>query len=235
MNDVMRIILYAYMGGFPIILGGLLSYYIQNHDFTMKGRVNHWFIAFAGGALISAISFALVPQAIESLSDIGLVIIFLSGTFTFMLIDKLISNVGGSFGIIISMLMDFLPEALALGASFAYSPNFGLLLAIFIGLQNFPEGYGSYIELTKFLSKKRTLLLMFGLSFVGIFSAVIGTVFLSNNQILIDEILLFAGGGILYLVFQDIAPLAKEANDWIPASGASIGFVIGMIGQKLLI
>ena len=48
-------------------------------------------------------------------------------------------------------------------------------------------------------------------------------------------LMLFAGGGILYLVFQDIAPLSKEPNDWIPASGASIGFVIGMIGQKLLI
>jgi zinc transporter, ZIP family len=46
--------------------------------------------------------------------------------------------------------------------------------------------------------------------------------------------MLSSGGGILYLIFQDIAPLSKIDKNWVPATGASLGFLIGMIGEKLL-
>ncbi len=46
--------------------------------------------------------------------------------------------------------------------------------------------------------------------------------------------MLFAAGGILYLIFQDIAPLSKAEKRWDPALGAMLGFLIGMIGTKLL-
>jgi ZIP family zinc transporter len=132
------------------------------------------------------------------------------------------------------MMMDFIPEALALGASFAYSRSFGLLLAIFIGLQNLPEGFNSYMELRKKMKKRSTLWLMFGLSFVGIAAALTGKNLLSNVPKITSSILLFAGGGILYLIFQDIAPLSRRRNDWIPATGASFGFLLGMLAEKLL-
>ncbi|MBU1077689.1 MAG: divalent cation transporter [Spirochaetes bacterium] len=235
MNNVLKISLYAYIGGLPIIIGGLLSAFLQSKKIGLKSTINHWFVAFAGGALISAIAFVLVPRSISVFSAPELLVIFLSGTFTFMVIDMLIARVGESLGIVISMMMDFLPEALALGATFALSHKFGLLLAVFIGLQNLPEGFGSYIELTKRMKSRSALLLLFGLSFVGIIAALSGVFFLSNKPAVVDLILLYAGGGIMYLVFQDIAPLSRGKNDWIPATGASIGFVIGMIGEKILL
>jgi ZIP family zinc transporter len=234
MSDTLKIILYSSAAGLPIIIGGLISNTFQSKKIKIKEEVNHWVIAFGGGALLSAISFALIPKAITELPFIELVIIFLSGTVLFMFVDILIGRTGGSFALAMSMMMDFIPEALALGASFAYNNNFGLLLAIFIGLQNLPEGFNSYIELRKKLNLKLTLLLMLGLSFIGIFASLSGKYLLSNNPKIISSILLFAAGGILYLVFQDIAPLSKGKNDWIPATGASIGFLIGMIAEKLL-
>lgn len=234
MTDLTEIILYAYIGGFPVIAGGLISCIVQEKKIRSKTKINHWFIAFAGGALISAIAFALVPKGIEIISATELVVIFLSGTFTFMILDMIIARVGDSLGIVVSMLMDFLPEALALGATFAYSHQFGLLLAVFIGLQNFPEGFGSYLELNKRMRKGPALLLLLGLSFVGIFAALLGDFFFSSNQKIIHIIMLYAAGGILYLVFHDIAPLSTGKHEWIPATGASIGFVIGMIAEKLL-
>ena len=44
----------------------------------------------------------------------------------------------------------------------------------------------------------------------------------------------FASGGILYLVFQDIAPQSKMNRHWLPALGAVLGFTIGMVGKQLL-
>jgi ZIP family zinc transporter len=46
--------------------------------------------------------------------------------------------------------------------------------------------------------------------------------------------MLVAGGGILYLVFQDIAPQVRLKRHWAPALGATLGFIVGMVGEKLL-
>jgi len=234
MSDAIVILIYSSMAGLPVIIGGLISYAVQAKKLKIKDELNHWIIAFGGGALLSAISFALIPQAVSDLNYIELILIFLGGTFSFMIIDIIISKSKGSIAQVMSMMMDFIPEALALGASFAHSHNFGLLLAIFIGLQNLPEGFNSYIELKNKMSGRSTLLLMLCLSFTGIAAAFLGKFFLADNPKLIDTILLYAGGGILYLIFQDIAPLSKKRNDWIPATGASFGFLLGMIGEKLL-
>lgn len=42
--------------------------------------------------------------------------------------------------------------------------------------------------------------------------------------------MLFAAGGILYSVFQDIAPQAKLNKHWLPTLGAVLGFALGLAG-----
>jgi len=46
--------------------------------------------------------------------------------------------------------------------------------------------------------------------------------------------MLFASGGILYLVFQDVAPQSHLKRHWAPALGAVVGFGVGMLGQLLI-
>ncbi len=234
MNDTLKIIFFASIAGLPIIIGGYLSSLFQSKKWKLKSEVNHFIIAFGGGALLSAIAFALIPRAVTDLNYLELILVFLGGTFFFMVVDFMIGKSKSSFAQAMSMMMDFIPEAMALGAAFAYSHSFGLLLALFIGLQNLPEGFNSYIELRKKMKKRSTLLLMFGLSFVGVIAALNVEFFLSSSPKFIYSILLFAGGCILYLIFQDIAPLSRRKNDWIPASGASFGFLLGMLAEKLI-
>lgn len=38
-------------------------------------------------------------------------------------------------------------------------------------------------------------------------------------------------GGILYLVFQDIAPQARLEKHWAPSLGAVAGFLLGVLGH----
>jgi len=234
MNDTLTIIIYSSTAGFPIIIGGLISSFLQKKEFACKNEINHLVTAFGGGALLSAIAFVLIPEAVADLSLLEITLTFLSGTLVFMGLDIAGSKSGGSVAQVLSMMMDFIPEALALGASFAYDHSFGLLIALFIGLQNLPEGFNSYIELNTRMNKKKALLLMFALSFVGIIAALTGEFLLSGNNRIVDSIMLFSGGGILYLIFQDVAPVSKIKNRWLPASGASMGFLLGMIGEKLL-
>jgi zinc transporter, ZIP family len=162
-------------------------------------------------------------------------ILFLTGAIIFFFLDRYIEQKGGTVSQLLAMLMDFVPEAIALGAVFATDHNLGLLLALFIGLQNFPESFNSYLELRsiKYTSRK-CLLILFFLSFSGVISAISGYYLLSDMPQLTASLMLFSSGGILYLIFQDIAPMSKLEKSWFPAIGVTFGFLVGMVGQKIL-
>jgi ZIP family zinc transporter len=126
------------------------------------------------------------------------------------------------------------PEAVALGAVFAHEPRLGLLLAVFIGLQNLPESFNSYIDLRKRFSPNGCLMILLPLSFSGIVAALLGNLFLGDKPTLIASLMVFAAGGIVYLTFQDIAPMSKMKNRWGPALGGTCGFLVGMVGHAVI-
>ncbi len=42
---------------------------------------------------------------------------------------------------------------------------------------------------------------------------------------------MFSAGGILYLMFEDIAPEVPLANTYLPPLGAVLGFALGLAGD----
>jgi len=230
-----EVILYSLVSGITIIIGGLLASADRFPNTVLKEKILHGIIAFGGGVLIAAVAFVLVPKGMALFSIPLLSLIFLFGAVAFLLLDRFLSKQGGQFAQLMAMLMDFIPEAIALGAVFAHEPQLGLLLAIFIGLQNLPEGFNSYRDLIQSgYSKHQILLIMTPLSFLGMIGAILGYLYLHDSPQIIAALMLFAGGGILYLTFQDIAPMSKLKNHWSPPVGAALGFLVGMIGQKLV-
>jgi len=218
-------------------LGGLLSKYFEGYfqDGLVKEEVLHTSIAFGGGVIIAAVAFVLVPGGMKELPLAPMAILFLTGAIAFFLLDKYIEKKGETISQLLAMLMDFVPEAIALGAVFATDPNLGLLLAIFIGLQNLPESFNSYLDLRNSgYTSKKCLLILFFLSFSGVLAAILGYYLLSNMPQLTASLMLLSSGGILYLIFQDIAPMSKLQKSWFPALGVNFGFLVGMIGQKIL-
>ena len=135
----------------------------------------------------------------------------------------------------LAMMMDFVPESIALGAVFAIEPQMALLLAIFIGLQNLPESFNSFRDLVRSgFSVRKTLTIFFGLSFFGIISALIGHFFLSQYPNITAHLMTFASGGILYLLIQDIIPESKLNNNYLTSLGASLGFLVGVVGEMVI-
>lgn len=236
MNKIIEITVYSLFAGITIFLGGLLARLFERYcKKTISSYILHWSVAFGGGILIAAVAFVLTPKGIEIFPIRYFTFIFLAGAFAFFFLDKSIEEKGGVLAQTMAMLMDFIPEAIALGAVFAHNYRLGILLAFFIGLQNLPESFNAYFDLRKSNhSPKNILTIFFVLSFVGIFCALAGSYFLTEQTEPAAAIMLFSGGGILYLIFQDIAPLSKMKKHWEPALGAILGFLVGMIGTKLL-
>lgn len=153
-----------------------------------------------------------------------------------MWLDKLIATKVGPASQLIAMLIDFMPEAIALGATLTVNRGTAILLAILIGLQNLPKGFNSYREIAASLKtgKRHIIAVFFLLSLLGPLCAFIGFKFLAGSSYLLGIIMVSSASGILYLTFQDIAPQAKLEKQWAPSLGAVAGFMVGLAGHIIL-
>ena len=238
MDEVTKIILYTSCAGACIPLGGVLAYVEKIRPKWLENELRHAVIAFGGGILIAAVSFVLVPEGTEYVNHSTLsVIILLSGGVSFFILERFLGARRREKPQFTAMLLDYLPESLALGGAFAIGTNSAPLLAVFIGLQNLPEGFNSYRELRSMpnTSAKHILGFMILIVPIGPILAVMGWFYFSDNVLLLGSTMLFASGGILYLLFQDIAPQSHMKHHWAPPLGAVLGFCLGMLGNNVII
>ncbi|MBO6718172.1 MAG: hypothetical protein JJ913_09480 [Rhizobiaceae bacterium] len=229
-------LLLATLGGITIPIGGLLGTVRQIGPNWLDREFRHSVIAFGGGALLSAVSLVLVPEGMMRLDVVTALIAFGAGGVLFFLLDRLLERKGGSGAQLMAMLLDFLPESLALGALLAADEPAGLLLAFLIAVQNLPEGFNAYREIVRSSKLGRGLILLAfcALVLLGPAAAFVGFTVLGDMREVLAAIMLFASGGIFYLTFQDIAPQAQLERHWAPPLGAVAGFMLGLGGHMMV-
>jgi ZIP family zinc transporter len=235
MSAINTIILLTLFAGLAMPFGALLASINLFKLEWLDTEFKHVVIAFGGGALLSAVALVLVPEGVEHLTIGMSVFYFILGGLFFMVIDIAFSKIKTSASQLMAMMADFVPESLALGATFLVKPQSALLLAALIALQNIPEGFNAFDELraSSNFSRLKIVLLFTLLALLGPISGVLGYIFLADSPTIISSIMLFASGSILYSVFQDIAPQVPLEKHWFPPMGAVIGFVFGLIGYML--
>ena len=236
MEEITIIIFYTLVASGCIPLGGLLASVERIKPDWLENELRHFIIAFGGGILLAAVAFVLVPEGNKYFSNpILSVMTLLTGGISFFLLERYMGVKKRDKPQFIAMLLDYIPESLALGGAFAVGAHAAPLLAVFIGLQNLPEGFNAYRELVvrHKTGKKRVLAAMLLLVPLGPLLAIIGWVYFSDFVVLLGATMLFASGGILYLIFQDIAPQSRMRRHWAPPLGAVLGFGLGMFGTNL--
>lgn len=227
----------AYLAGFTVVLGALLALYFQHHVHSDIRRelIAHTVEAFGGGIMLAAVALVLIPKGMHALSIWAVLLTFIAGVISFALIDQFIKKHGGKLGNLIAMTLDFVPESIALGALFVVEPKTATLLAIFIGLQNFPESFTAFRELVQSgFSAKKSLIMLTLLSFSGVVGAFIGLYFLQDKPEINGMLMIFSSAGILFLLFQDIVPEIHLNKTSLPSMAASFGFLVGIMGEMAL-
>ncbi len=200
---VLKLILFSSFAGITVFIGGLAANFFDHHvkESPIKYEITHSMMSFGAGIILSALALVLVPKGMQELSVWGVAGSFLLGAIIFMALDYRLAQSGGKQATLLAMLMDFIPESIALGAVFAIEPQMAALLAVFIGLQNLPESFNSFRDLVQNgFSVKKTLTIFFILSFFGVFSALAGHFLLSDHPNLTAHLMIFASGGI----FRDL-------------------------------
>jgi len=236
MPAVLSVSILALLAGIAMPFGAWLAKVDGVKQYRFSRELHHSVLAFGAGVLLAAVAFVLVPHGIAELNPLFSVLCFICGGLAFMGLDILLLKWQAPASQLIAMLADFIPEAVALGATFIVHRDSALLLAVFIALQNIPEGFNAYRELRSSgqFSSKKILSAFLLMSLLGPVAAVIGLYYLYDSPQTLSVIMLFAAGAILYSVFQDIAPKVVLKNHRLPPMGAVLGFSLGLLGYLFI-
>lgn len=238
MTQIAYIITLTLIAGACIPAGGAIAHFTQLRPYWLEGELRHFIIALGGGILLGAVILVLIPEGIRAMENSAAAIpIFISGGLVFFILERQLGLKRREAPQLTGMLLDFIPESVALGGLITMGAPTAPLLALLIGLQNLPEGFNAYRELIALTdhSAKRTLMVMLILVFVGPAAGLFGFFFLSDHHSILGATMLFSSGGILYLIFQDIAPQSHLDRHWAPPVGAVIGVGVTLIGRQLLV
>ncbi len=233
-SHVVNLIVIATVAGMAMPAGAILANIENLQPRWLEEELRHGVLALGAGALISAVALVLVPEGTRELSVPVAAICFLAGALSFMALDRYLAAHENPASQLAAMLADFIPESVALGTAAALGGN-TMLIGVLITVQNLPEGFNAFREIRQTGSHSpKSLIVTFALlALLGPVMALVGFYFLADFTTLVGGIMLFAAGGILYSVFQDIAPQIKMQNSWLPPLGAILGFLIGMVGYMM--
>jgi zinc transporter, ZIP family len=234
-TSLWSVIALTLLAGLAMPLGAALASVEKIRPLWLEREFRHSILAFGGGALLAAVMLVLVPQGMAHLQPASAGFFLILGGLLFMALDWSLYRHGTPASQFLAMLADFVPESIALGAVCAVGGEHVILLAGLIGLQNVPEGFNAYRELHQSETfGRRKIIVMFALmALLGPVAGAAGYLWLSAYPQVVSAVMLLATGGILYSVFQDIAPQAKMRRRWAPAMGAILGFSVGVVGQML--
>ncbi len=217
------------------IAGGALGHWERVHPAWMRSETRHAVIAFGGGALLAAVSLVLVPKGMALQPAWASLASFTGGAVVFMACDRYFTNHGTPLSQLLAMLLDFVPEAIVVGAIITRSYEEALFLTLIIAAQNIPEAFNAYREIKHQSDRagigRHALMVISLAALSGIGWGFLGYAAFTPEHPLLGTIMTFCAGGIVFLVFRDVAPQAKLERSWYPSLGAVLGFMVGMAGH----
>lgn len=231
---------------FITLLGASLVFFFKK----ISKNVMDAMLGFAAGVMTASSYFSLLSPAIDTSKSLGLnpwlipVIGFFCGGLLLLLADKIFSKLLSKKNkrvlmLISSITIHNIPEGMVVGIAFGstfYALNgattlSAIMLAIGIGLQNFPEGTAVSIPLLREgMSRKKAFFFGQLSAIVEPIFGVIGAILVIKVQILLPFFLAFAAGAMIYVVVSELIPESQtNEKKELMAIFTIIGFSIMMI------
>ena len=212
-------------------------------------------LGFAAGVMIAASFWSLLNPSIELGERLGYIswllpgVGFLCGGIFVILVDVFLEELltkkiqvdkskKRSVLLVSAITMHNIPEGLAIGVAFGCAALeidgatliSACLLAIGIGLQNFPEGAGVSLPLRR-EGFSRTKSFLFGQAsgVVEPIAGIIGALLVVFIQSILPFLLSFAAGCMISVAGRELLPEASKENKNYATIGLIIGFIIMMI------
>ena len=236
-------LLYGLAASSALVVGSMIGARLRPPE-----RVTGVLLAFASGALISALAFELFDEAFElggaTRAGLGL----LAGAATFVAVDSALDkhvaghpgaeqrevNATGARGgvgwaLLAAVTLDGVPENLALGVSLVEGASLTLLVAIFFS--NLPESLVGAVAMRDEGRSARTVIATWTVCAVLLTVAVVAGRAVAGG--LADEVLAvalgFAGGAVLASLADTLMPEAFEHGRPLNAFATAAGFFLSYV------
>ena len=235
---MLNVILFALAASSALVIGAVAGAY-----WTPPKPLLASALAFASGALITALAFDLFQESFERggawLSAIGLV----GGAVTFVVADALLDRYiaeGGSnvmapnsaFALLAAVTLDGIPENIALGVSLLEATGSGALALLFaIFASNLPEALGGAVGMREQGRSKVFVIGVWTATAVLLAAAVvIGNGALKGlSEELLAVMLSFAGGAVLASLADTLMPDAYREGGRLVAFATAAGFLLSFL------
>lgn len=246
LNPIIQALLATLFTFFVTCLGSSLVFlFKKTNKFIMDAM-----LGFAGGIMIAASFWSLLNPAINLATTLNMTIWinvllgFLFGGIVLFIGDKIFNHfIDKETGIkritmlIFSITLHNIPEGLVVGVAFGslvYSNepiSSAIILALGIGIQNFPEGTAVSVPLKREGMNSKKAFMIGSLSgIVEPISGIIGCILAMNIKIILPFLLSFAAGAMIYVVIEEIIPESQtNKRKDLMALFTIIGFSIMMI------
>lgn len=220
-------------------------------------KVLNTILGFSAGVMIAASFWSLIAPAIDLSNELGYIgwlppaigfgvgglFVLLSDRF----LDKVLKNrktlknshsLKRSILLIGAITIHNIPEGMSIGVAFGGIASGvpgvtligAIMLAIGIGIQNFPEGAAVSLPLRKEgFSRFKSFMLGQASALVEPISAVIGVVLALTVRSILPFLLSFAAGAMIAVAARELLPESIQENKNLATLGLIFGFILMMV------
>jgi len=233
--DALTAALLGALAATSLVIGALLALWMRPSN-----RIIGLIMGFGAGALISALAYELVEEAINAGGPVGVGLAL--GAVTYFGGDWLVDRRGGqdrkdiaggdSSGsgeaIFLGTLLDGIPESLVLGAGFALGESVGLAFLIAVFISNLPEAMAATANLQSAGRTRRSILIMWLWLVLGSAVAAAAGYFVvlvvpGAEGAFAQS---FAGGAVLTMLADAMMPEAFEHGGLAVGLITTLGFAV---------
>lgn len=234
-------------------LGSLVVCFFKN----VNKKVLNTILGFSAGVMIAASFWSLLSPAIDLSEELGYIVWMLptvgfivGGLFVLLsdrFLDRVLKNnknlrsadsLKRCILLISAITIHNIPEGMAIGVAFggiaSGVPGMtvigAVMLAIGIGIQNFPEGAAVSLPLrNEGFSRFKSFMFGQASALVEPVSAVIGVVLVLSIRSVLPFLLSFAAGAMIAVAARELLPESVKENKNLATLGLIFGFTIMMV------
>ncbi len=213
-------------------------------------------LGFSAGVMIAASFWSLLLPSIELSEELGYIAwglpalgFILGGLFVLLsdkFLDKTLSDKNSikkdslkrSILLVSAITLHNIPEGMSIGVAFGGISSGvsgmtligAIMLAVGIGIQNFPEGAAVSLPLRKEgFSRKKSFFIGQASALVEPISAVIGVILVLAVRSILPILLSFAAGAMITVASRELLPESISENKNLSTLGLISGFVLMMV------
>lgn len=253
LNPVIQALLAGIFTWSVTMLGALMVCFFKE----MNKKVLDTILGFSAGVMIAASFWSLLSPSLDLSEELGYIIwlvpaigFTVGGLFVLLsdrILDKALSkkksnekkdSLKRSILLMGAITVHNIPEGMAVGVAFGGIANHipgmtligAIMLAIGIGIQNFPEGAAVSLPLRREgYSRGKSFLYGQASALVEPVAAVIGALLVLYIRSMLPFLLSFAAGAMIVVVARELLPESVEENKNLSTLGLIAGFILMMI------